>query len=47
MNDITLVCIDTFTHELAKKAIEKSLENIDPKEVIIFSDKNFLPTVSG
>ena len=41
MNDITLVCIDTITHELAKKAIEKSLENIDPKEVIIFSDKNF------
>ena len=41
MNDITLVCIDTCTHELAKKAIEKSLENIDPKEVVIFSDKNF------
>lgn len=41
MNDITLVCIDTVTHELAKNAIEKSLENIDPKEVIIFSDKKF------
>ena len=41
MNDITLVCIDTCTHELAKKAIEKSLENIYPKEVIIFSDKKF------
>lgn len=41
MKDLTIVCIDTFSHELSKKSIQKTIQNIEPKQIIIFSDKNF------
>lgn len=41
MKDLTIVCIDTFSHELAKKSIQKTIEHVDAKQIIIFSDKNF------
>ena len=44
MKDITLIIVDNSSHDLAKFAIEKTLEAIDCKEVITFSDR---PIVEG
>jgi hypothetical protein len=38
--DITLVIVDTINHGLAKFSIDKTLENIDCKEVLVFSDQH-------
>jgi hypothetical protein len=43
MKDITLVAIDFLYHDLTRYAIERSLEHIDAKEVLIISDKEILP----
>lgn len=40
--DITLVIVDNYCHKLAKFSIEKTLQNIDCKEVITFSDKEII-----
>lgn len=40
--DITLVIVDTASHKLAKFSIEKTLENINCKEVLIFSDQHII-----
>jgi hypothetical protein len=41
MSSITLICVDTIQHDLSHNAIEETLKNIDVKQVLIFSDKNF------
>jgi len=41
--DITLVAIEFQWHDLTRYAIERSLENIDPKEIVIISDQEILP----
>lgn len=41
--DITLVAIEFQWYDLTKYAIERSLEHIDPKEIVIISDKEILP----
>lgn len=43
MKDITLVAIDFLTHDLTRYAIEHSLKHIDPKEILIISDKEIMP----
>jgi erythromycin esterase-like protein len=37
--DITLVAIDFKYHELTRQGIERSIATVDPKEVIVVSDK--------
>lgn len=44
MKDITLVIVDNSNHDLAKFAIEKTLQAVDCKEVVTFSDR---PIISG
>lgn len=39
MKDITIVAIDYVWHNLTKHAICHSLKHIDPKEILIFSDR--------
>lgn len=41
--DVTILAIDFGTHELTKLAIEQTLTCIDPKEIIVISDKNIYP----
>jgi hypothetical protein len=41
--DLTVVAIDFITHDLTKLAIEQTLRCIDPKEVVVISDKNIYP----
>jgi hypothetical protein len=43
MKDITLVAIEFQWHDLTRYAIERSLEHIDAKEVVIISDQEILP----
>lgn len=43
MKDITLVAIEFQWYDLTRYAIERSLEHIDAKEVVIISDKEILP----
>lgn len=43
MKNVTLVAIEFQWHDLTRYAIERSLENIDAKEVLIISDKEILP----
>lgn len=43
MKDVTIVAIDFLHHDLTRYAIERSLDNIDAKEVLIVSDKEILP----
>ena len=43
MKDITLVAIEFQWYDLTRYAIEHSLKHIDPKEVLIISDKEILP----
>ena len=42
MKDVTLVAIDFLWHDLTGYAIQRSLEQIDAKEVLIISDKEIL-----
>ena len=42
MKDITLVAIEFQWYDLTRYAIERSLEHIDAKEVLIISDKEIL-----
>lgn len=41
MPEISLIIVDNLQHDLAKFSIEKTIQHIDPKEIIIFSDRNF------
>ena len=41
--NVTIVTIETMFHELGTKALEKTLEHFDPKEVVVFSDRELLP----
>lgn len=43
MKSVTLVAIEFQWHDLTRYAIERSLEHIDPKEILIISDKEILP----
>lgn len=43
MKNITLVAIEFQWHELTKYAIERSLEHIDPREILVISDKEIYP----
>jgi hypothetical protein len=40
--DITLVAIDFKYHELTRQGLERSIAAVDPKEVVVISDKNIL-----
>jgi len=42
MKDITLVAIDFVWHDLTKYAIEQTLKNIEPKEIVIISDREII-----
>lgn len=41
MNDLTIVLIGTNNYSLSNIAVETSIENLDYKELIIFSDNKF------
>lgn len=41
LGDVTLVCIDCLYYEKSIQAINKSIENIQFREVLFFSDKIF------
>jgi hypothetical protein len=41
--DITVVAIDFLTHDLTRLALEKTIGVVDPKEVVVISDRNILP----
>lgn len=41
--DLSIVAIDFATHELTAIAIERTLRCIDPKEIIVISDRNLYP----
>jgi hypothetical protein len=41
--DITLVAIEFIAYDLTKRAVERTLEQIDVKEVLVISDKEFIP----
>ena len=43
MKNVTLVAIDFKLHELTKRAIEISLRNFEPKEILVISDQEILP----
>lgn len=41
--DITIVAVDTYAHELARFAIERTCRALPCKEVLVLSDKNIYP----
>lgn len=41
MKNVSLVAIDFIDTELTKRAIQKTLLHFEPKEIIIFSNRNF------
>lgn len=43
MKDVTLVAIDFMTYELTQRAIEITLRNFEPKEIVVISDREFVP----
>lgn len=43
MKNVTLVAIDFKLHELTKRAIEISLRNFEPKEILVISDQEIFP----
>lgn len=45
MKDVTVVAIDFKWHELTRRAIEITLRNFDPKEVVVISDREFMSGV--
>lgn len=40
---ISLIIVDNLQHDLARFSIEQTIKNVECKEIIIFSDKNFYP----
>lgn len=42
MKDITIVVIDFLYHDLVKSSIEQTLQHIDAKEILIFSDREII-----
>jgi hypothetical protein len=44
--DITVIAFDFRTHEMTRYALEKTLEVIEPKEVIVVSDKDIMPSTT-
>ena len=45
--DLTVVAIDFGTHELTKLAIDQTLSCINPKEILVVSDKIFTQVLPG
>ena len=43
MKDVTLVAIDFMTYELTRRAIEITLRNFEPRDIVVISDKEFVP----
>ena len=43
MKDITIVVVDTFAHELARRAIDQTMQVLPCKEVLVLSDRNIYP----
>lgn len=43
MKDITIVVADTFSHLLSRTAIERTLNCLPCREVLVFSDRNIYP----
>jgi len=43
VNDVTLVTIETMYHDLARRAMQETLDRVPFKNVLIFSDQDFLP----
>lgn len=43
INDVTLVTIETMYHNLAKRSMEETLSRVPFKNVLVFSDQDFLP----
>ncbi len=43
INDVTLVTIETMYHDLARRAMEETLHRVPFKNVLVFSDRDFLP----
>ena len=43
MKDVTIVAIDFLTHDLTRRSIENTLKHIDPKEILVISDKEIYP----
>ena len=41
--DITIVLVDTYAHELSRRAIDITLSRLPCKEVVVFSDRNIFP----
>lgn len=42
-DNVTLVMIETFYHDLARKSLEETLKRVPFKNVVVFSDQNILP----
>lgn len=43
MKNVTLVAIDFLTYELTQRAIEITLRNFEPKDIVVISDREFVP----
>ena len=43
MKDITIVVVDTFAHQLARRSIERTMQAVPCKEVLVLSDQNIYP----
>lgn len=41
--DITILAVDTYAHELTRRAIEITLDTIPCREVVVLSDRNIYP----
>lgn len=41
--DITIVAIDTYAHELTRKAIDRTMQVLPCREVLVLSDRNIYP----
>lgn len=43
LNNVTLVTMETMYHDLARRAMEETLSRLPFKNVVVLSDKDFLP----
>lgn len=43
MSNISLVIVDNLQHELAKFSIDQTCKHTNPKDIIVFSDRDFYP----
>ena len=43
LDNVTLVTQETMYHDLARRAMEETLKRLPIKNVVVFSDKDFLP----